>query len=103
MIKITDESYDSFIKKGEKIKIIKLGATWCNPCQMAIPPCNELSKEMENEIEIAELDIEESPNIATSLNCRSVPLFIKFKNGQQVSQQVGWPSKEKLKQWIKQP
>ena len=70
---------------------------------MAIPPCNELSKEMENEIEIAELDIEESPNIATSLNCRSVPLFIKFKNGQQVSQQVGWPGKEKLKQWIKQP
>ena len=79
MIKITDETYDTFIKKGEKIKIIKLGATWCNPCQMAIPPCNELSKEMENDIEIAELDIEESPNVATSLNCRSVPLFIKFK------------------------
>jgi thioredoxin 1 len=101
MIKITDETYDTFIKKGEKIKIIKLGATWCNPCQMAIPPCNELSKEMENDIEIAELDIEESPNVATSLNCRSVPLFIKFKNGQQVSQQVGWPGKEKLKEWIK--
>lgn len=100
MIKITDESYSTFVKSGDKIKILKLGATWCNPCQMAIPPCNELSKEMENEIEIGELDIEESPNTATSLNCRSVPLFIKFKNGQQISQQIGWPGKQKLKEWI---
>tara|TARA_Y100000389_G_scaffold188151_1_gene210371 strand:+ start:178 stop:489 length:312 start_codon:yes stop_codon:yes gene_type:complete len=101
MIKITDESYDSFIKNGDKIKILKLGASWCNPCSVAIPPCNELSKEMESEIEIGELDIEESPNVATSLNCRGVPLFIKFKNGEQISQQVGWPGKEKLKEWIK--
>ena len=101
MIKITDESYDSFIKKGDKIKILKLGASWCNPCSVAIPPCNEISKEMESEIEIGELDIEESPNVATSLNCRGVPLFIKFKNGEQISQQVGWSGKEKLKDWIK--
>jgi thioredoxin 1 len=100
MIKITDDTYNSFIKSGEKIKILKLGATWCNPCQIAIPPCKELSKEMENEIEIGELDIEESPNVATSLNCRGVPLFIKFKNGEQVSQKVGWPGKQQLKEWI---
>jgi len=59
-------------------------------------------KEMENEIEIGELDIEESPNSATSLNCRGVPLFVKFKNGQQISQKVGWPGKEQLKEWIKE-
>ena len=100
MIKVTDESYDSFIKSGGKIKILKLGAIWCNPCQVAITPCNELSKEMENEIEIGELDIEESPNVATSLNCRGVPFFVKFKNGEKISEQIGWVGKEKLKEWI---
>ena len=49
MIKVTDDTYENFIKKGNKIKILKLGATWCSPCQMAIPPCNELDKELENE------------------------------------------------------
>ena len=101
-IKITDESYESFIKSKDKVKILKLGATWCQPCLMSIAPCNEISKEMENEIEIGELDIEESPNAATSLNCRGVPLFVKCKNGQQISQKVGWPGKEKLKEWIKE-
>ena len=101
MIKITDSSYDNFIKSNDKIKILKLGASWCQPCQISIEPCNEISKEMENQIEIGELDIEESPNVATSLNCRGVPLFIKFKDGQQVSQKVGWPGKEELKNWIK--
>ncbi len=100
MIKITDESYETFLKTGKKIKILKLGASWCNPCQMAIEPCNEISKEMKDDIEIGELDIEESPNVATSLNCKGVPLFIKFKNGEQVSQQVGWQGKQKLKDWI---
>ena len=80
MIKVTDSSYDSFIKSNDKIKILKLGATWCQPCQMSIAPCNELSKELEAEFEIGELDIEESPNAATSLNCKGVPLFVKFKN-----------------------
>ena len=102
MIKVTDESYELFIKSEHKIKILKLGAAWCQPCQMSIEPCNEISKEMENEIEIGELDIEESPNSATSLNCRGVPLFVKFKNGQQISQKVGWPGKEQLKEWIKE-
>jgi thioredoxin 1 len=102
MKKITDNTYDTFIKSGDKIKILKLGATWCNPCQMAIAPCNELEKEMENEIEIGELDIETSPNVATSLNCRGVPLFIKFKNGEQISQKTGWPGKQQLKEWIQQ-
>ena len=59
MIKITDESYESFIKSGDKIKILKLGAIWCQPCKMSVAPCNELSKELESEIEIGELDIEE--------------------------------------------
>ena len=27
MIKVTDDTYENFIKKGNKIKILKLGAT----------------------------------------------------------------------------
>ena len=47
MIKVTDESYENFIKSGNKTKILKLGATWCTPCNLATPPCNELAKELE--------------------------------------------------------
>ena len=46
MIKVTDDTYENFVKTGSKTKILKLGATWCNPCQMAIPPCNELAEEL---------------------------------------------------------
>tara|TARA_B100001093_G_C26656289_1_gene939785 strand:+ start:603 stop:917 length:315 start_codon:yes stop_codon:yes gene_type:complete len=102
MIKVTDENYDSFLKSSGKTIILKLGATWCNPCTISKEPCNELAKELEAEVEIGELDIEESPNAATSLNCRGVPLFVKFKNGQQLSQKVGWPGKQQLKDWIKE-
>ncbi len=100
MIKVTDDTYKNFTQSGNKIKILKLGATWCGPCQMAIPPCNELSKELENEVEIGELDIEESPNSPVLLACKGVPLFVKFKDGKEISRKVGWPGKEDLKTWI---
>ena len=58
MIKVTDDTYKNFIQTGEKTKILKLGATWCGPCQMAIPPCNELSKELENEVPKHEYDLQ---------------------------------------------
>ena len=81
MIKVTDESYENFIKSGNKTKILKLGATWCTPCNLATPPCNELAKELEKGVEIGELDIEESANTPVMLSCKGVPLFVKFKEG----------------------
>jgi len=100
MIKVTDDAYENFIKSGNKTKILKLGATWCQPCQMAISPCNELEKELESEVEIGELDIEESPNVPVTLFCKGVPLFVKFKDGKEISRKVGWPGKQELKNWI---
>jgi len=100
MIKINDDTYQKFISDGNKIKIIKLGAKWCQPCMSSVQPCTELSEELKDKVEIAELDIEESPSTATMLNCRSVPYFLKISNKQVVSEQVGWGGKEKLKAWI---
>ena len=28
------------------------------------------------------------------------PLFVKFKDGKEVSRKVGWPGKQELKNWI---
>ena len=49
---------------------------------MAIPPCNELAEELKNDVEIGELDIEESANTPVMLSCKGVPLFVKFKEGE---------------------
>ena len=101
MIKVTDQTYENFIKSGNKTRILKLSANWCAPCKMAVEPCLELEKELEKEIEIGELDIEESVNSAQMLNCRSVPLFVKFnKEGKEISRKVGFPGKQELKTWI---
>ena len=100
MIKVNDESFKNFITSGGKVKILKLSAKWCNPCKISVIPCNELSIEMKDEVEIGELDIEESPNTGVELNCRGVPFFVKFQNGKKISELVGWENKQKLKEWI---
>ena len=78
LINSNDDLFEDEIMKSPSA-VIKFSATWCSPCQMAIPPCNELEKELENEVEIGELDIEESSNTPVMLACKGVPLFVKFK------------------------
>ena len=57
-------------------------------------------KELDKDFEIGELDIEESANTPVLLSCKGVPLFVKFKDGKEISRKVGWPGKQELKDWM---
>ena len=51
-------------------------------------------------LELLSRDTEESANTPVLLSCKGVPLFVKFKDGKEVSRKVGWPGKQELKEWI---
>ena len=85
--------------KNNKIVVIDFFATWCGPCRMISPFLEEISKEM-SDVKIFKVDIDESPEIASSYDVMSVPTLIMFKNGEKVSSCVGAASKTRLVDWI---
>ena len=64
---------------------------------MAAPILEELAKEYNGRIHIAKMDVDQNPKTAAKYGIMAIPNLIIFKNGEPVSQIVGYKPKEELK------
>jgi len=68
----------------------------CEPCQTMRPRFEALAQETDHVLFI-KINMAQFPLIVKALGVRSLPTFISFKNGQEVSRIVGAVSKKQLK------
>ena len=89
------DEFDNEIKEG--VVIVDFFANWCGPCKMLAPIFEELEEEMKEKVKFFKVDIDESGELATKFNVFSIPTMIIFKDGKEVSTEVGFLPKEKIK------
>lgn len=91
------KEFDEIISK-KKVVLVDMFATWCGPCQMMAPFVEEIKKEYEKKenVEVLEIDIDESPDVQTTYSVMSVPTFLIFKDGKVVDTIVGATTKDNL-------
>jgi thioredoxin 1 len=98
---IDDSNFDELLKQ-HNVLVVDFWATWCRPCKMFSPIIDEISKE--NNIWIAKLDIDASPESAQKYEIASVPTTIVFENGLPVKKIIGAKPKhqmlKELEQWL---
>ncbi len=99
---INDETFESFLKEDDKIRIIKLGASFCGPCNASKEPVAMVAEKLKDQCDIVELDIEKALNTASALNCRAVPLFVKFRGTKEISRKPGWSNMQTFEAWAKE-
>ncbi|MDD3341160.1 MAG: thioredoxin [Bacilli bacterium] len=92
----TVENFDALIK-GDFV-LVKFFATWCGPCKMLTPIVEEVVEEMN--VNLVEVDIDNSVEIASRYAVMSVPTMMIFKKGELVSSNIGFIPKEALQKWI---
>ena len=80
------------------IKIIDFYADWCVPCKAMMPIFDELATEYP-EIKFEKINIEGYED-AKKLAVTSVPTFIMFRDGIEISRKNGAISKGMFKSWI---
>ena len=97
IITVTKENFSKEIEHAEKPVIIDIFATWCGPCQMMKPFFEELAKELGNHYIFAEINVDDSRELAIQFGVSSVPTFIFMKDNQILSKEVGYLSKDALK------
>ncbi len=98
------------ILETDGVVCVKVGASWCPPCQRMVPIINELKTELHGKINFFELPIEDlrsSGNIPSLLlkaffgvTIASIPTFLIFKDGQLIETHVGSMNKEALSQKV---
>ncbi len=85
---------------NSKLAVVDFSAVWCGPCQMLAPITEELSDEMDGEVDFFSADVDENRDLAYQFDIQSIPAIVVFANGEEVTRTVGFQPKEELKELI---
>jgi thioredoxin 1 len=96
---IQDADFETVVLKSSKPVLVDFYAEWCGPCKMAAPVLDELAREQET-VAIVKMDVDENREAPSKFGVMSIPTVILFKDGKEVTRQVGFSGKQGYLQMI---
>lgn len=101
-VDVTSANFDQEVLQADKPVLLKFWAPWCGPCKMMAPVVDEVASENEDGLIVANVNVDDAPEIASQHGVRGVPTVMLFKSGAKVASLVGAQSKSQLVQFIEQ-
>ena len=96
---INQDEFEKEVINEEGVVVVDFFATWCGPCKMLAPVLDEVQDEMKN-VKIVKVDIDENPNVASEYKVKNIPTIKVFKNGEEITTNVGFLPKGALVEMI---
>ena len=98
ILQLNTANFDSTLAEHDKPVVVDFYADWCGPCKALAPMLEEFAAE-QNEVAVAKVDIEKSPELAAKFGVRSIPTLVLMKNGSEANRLVGGPPKSMLREF----
>jgi thioredoxin 1 len=92
MRELGEATFDTAIAEGPLL--VDFWAPWCRPCKAIEPILDELP------VEVARLNIDEEPGIASRYEVLSIPTVILFSRGEARGSIVGARPRRHFEQWL---
>lgn len=97
-VRLTCENFAQNVDNAKGVVMVEMYLAGCPHCQKMGPVVAEIADETVGKYKIAKIDVGQGkyPEIGTEFNIESVPAFLFFKDGKEVSRLVGEQTKQKL-------
>ena len=96
-ITVDDSNFDQIVLQSQKPVLVDFWAPWCRPCLMVAPILDELVEEYAGKMTFTRVDVDQNQKTAAQYHIMSIPTMLIFKDGQPVSNIVGYKPKTELK------
>ena len=93
---ITDSNFEQEVLKSEKPVLVDFWASWCAPCKMVAPTIEQIAEEYSDKLKIGKCDIDDNQDSAMKYQVRSIPTFVFYKDGKEVTRSMGAAPKERI-------
>lgn len=100
MIELNGYNFEAEILARKDLSVVRFWATWCRPCTAIKPIFDELATAVGDKARFGEVDIDEAPQLSSSLGIRSVPTIVVFKGGRPVDGLTGVAPLSVLKELV---
>ena len=96
----TDEF--ELIKENNKLLLVDVYATWCEPCKMLDVILKEVEQNLAGKVVILKIDLDESPELKNEYDIMSVPTLMLFNNGELCWRMAGFMMSNELTKKIRE-
>jgi thioredoxin 1 len=86
---VTSPDFAREVLQSDLPVLVDFAATWCGPCRMLEPVLDDLASEYADRAKVVRVDIDQSPELATSFGVSAVPTLVFFRDGEVVDRAVG--------------
>lgn len=98
IVHANDETFHNEINDPRPV-LVDFYADWCGPCKMMTPILESIDEDREN-VKIIKVNVDEAEIIARNFGIMSIPTLIVFKEGKEVSKNIGLISKDDIMDMI---
>jgi thioredoxin 1 len=96
-VEIDEARFEADVLQAKIPSLVDFWAPWCGPCLMVEPVVEELASEYDGKVAFFRVNVDNNPKVAIKYGVMSIPTLILFRNGQPVSNIVGFRPKDDLK------
>ncbi|AMM44954.1 thioredoxin [Bacillus phage SP-15] len=83
MVQLNPSNFNEVVESG-KVLAVKFGAPWCGTCKSLEAQLDQIIES--DKYQVAEVNVEESADIAAQYGIMSIPALLFFKDGQKVDE-----------------